>query len=150
MDASNILALIEIPKLSDKRQFASLKIAIFDFHAYEKVFSSQSELIELGLSHNKLTTFSLGNLQINKLKKLSLSKNLIENIGLDVFKNIHLRNLNISHNLLTEFSFGEAKMTKLLFLDLSNNKLHTIDDSIFDKRYYSYWILDNNFISDIP
>ena len=135
---------------SEKVKLYYNKIAIFDFHAYEKVFSSQSELIELGLSHNKLTTFSLGNLQINKLKKLSLSKNLIENIGLDVFKNIHLKNLNISHNLLTEFSFGEAKMTKLLFLDLSNNKLHTIDDSIFDKRYYSYWILDNNFISDIP
>lgn len=109
----------------------SNKIQFIDNNA----FQGMNYLELLNLTNNKLTHFDtrilLGGTP--SLKSLTLSKNLLKSLPVDVFYGTdNLRDLDLSHNQLRAVSSGCFKdLKQLSMLNLANNKIRELPRNLF-------------------
>jgi Leucine-rich repeat (LRR) protein len=119
----------------DVREFQCL--TFLNSRIYEipsSIFSSRSNtthlyVTDVGLVKLKRVSVLFG----ENLKKVSLTRNLISEIGEQIFYNsVNLRELDLSNNLLEKFSANTfEKLISLEKLDLSNNKIQNIPFELF-------------------
>lgn len=100
--------------------------------SFIEISNSSSNLVSVDLSNNKL--IEMKNLtHLDRLTYLDLSKNQINDIGINSFANMrHLVTLNLQNSGLHTIFFGLfSHKPKLKLLDVSYNQLERIDFNMF-------------------
>lgn len=117
-------------------------------------FSTLVKLKSLDLGHNRMSRVDSGTFKsLIDLNTLHLQYNEIESIAEDAFSQLHnLQTLVLSHNSLSRLdSMSMAGLTGLTSLSLDNNKLEVIDENMF-KNVTSLFELNfsNNKLRAVP
>ena len=116
----------------------------------EMIINDCSNIESLSLD-GSLSKFNLDKLQ--KLKKLKLNGNLMDNFDFDIFKNLchQLTDLkilcnNIDNEMLFKM-FNDLQFLKLSFFSISSDKITRLDKNLFDRfpmlTYLSIFVSEN-------
>ncbi|XP_075981450.1 uncharacterized protein LOC142980056 isoform X2 [Anticarsia gemmatalis] len=117
-------------------------------------FYHLSRLMELNLSHNKLTEikdlFVFEN-QPNRLKKLSLAYNAIGDVPGYAFEELSsLTELDLSYNIISDLTEEPFyNLTKLAILKLNNNRIKDLNGALNSLRNLKHLYLRGNEIQNI-
>lgn len=148
-------------------EFAAMPAGLFTFYTHIKAMDvSKMSLTSFGSENvdemNSLLRLMLSNNELkevpsfgpnNRLKHFDLSKNPIENLHAESFKNLkYLELLNLSATQLVELPANVfIYLENLQEVDLSKNLLHNIETNIFLPAFYSLQkiFLDCNSLSEI-
>jgi len=107
-------------------------------------------LVELDLSHCKLTNFPTQLLVCKSVQSLNLSHNnlVMASCNLSLFSN--LTRLDLSHNRLTWLPPSLSMAPVLSYLSVSNNQLTSLPDNLASTSSIRQLFLDNNMLTTLP
>jgi Leucine-rich repeat (LRR) protein len=86
----------------------------------------------------------------NQVYRLSLKKQKLKTVPLEIFKLTNLQELDLSKNKISEIPAGIENLTNLTILDISSNNLSTLPVEIAQCTYLKRLVLNRNNISDLP
>lgn len=146
-------ALEQIREAREKNQI------VLDLNGYSKkesldeipeIVFDLSQLEELNLSHNQITSLPDAIGRLSNLKLLELSGNKLVNFPETLKELIKLEWVNLSDNHLTSLPNVITKVPNLDFLDLSNNRLSTLPEAIVEMKNLRVWTLNHNQFTRLP
>ena len=82
--------------------------------------------------------------------RLSLKKQKLKTVPLEIFKLTNLQELDLSKNKISEIPAGIENLTNLTILDISANNLSTLPPEIGQCIYLKRLILNRNNILELP
>ena len=109
-----------------------------------------SNLRELDLSDNQLTTLPEAIAQLSNLRELDLSDNQLTTLPEAIAQLSNLRELDLSDNQLTTLPEAIAQLSNLRELYLRNNQLTTLPEAIAQLSNLSGLHLRNNQLTTLP
>lgn len=103
-----------------------------------EIFQDLTNLEEIDISENPLTSIPNLNGCSQSLKKLSLRETNLQSFPLEVLDCVQLEELNLVDTKLTSIPIGISRLAKLKSLTLNSNSFKTLPNELFDLKNLEY------------
>eukprot|EP00127_Corallochytrium_limacisporum_P006914 Clim_evm29s237 gene=Clim_evmTU29s237 len=139
-----------VPIVGKNRHVRSLLLERNDITDIRSI-GSWSQLTELTLASNQITTIPVELGKCRMLRWLAMNGNRIDEVEIGAFAGLkHLERLALGSNLLLSLPEDLAEMVALEWMDLTHNRLQTLPDKIGACRKLRGLGLGDNRLSTLP